>query len=247
MQGIRDSFQTDLDDLLLLAQGLLVLTGFGKDVINKSLGLSPDLDPYLLVPEPYLFKTNSEARDLLEVLNIYTKHQTAVQEMIHGQFVQKWLDFLDRMFGQILDGHLSGRASYPDLSGSIELKLDLLDLSAILGPNLIPIIQESALRWFNFLKPEDKLKKIKKALKVASDETLERAVKKHILVRNLFQHNNGVLRQDDIDRLGLKAITLLDDFNKPIEFKVGERLIVSFCELNAVRDDLYKMASLLIK
>lgn len=246
MQEIRDSFQKELNELLLLAKAFIVVTRFGKLYLEQ---FDPNTEFCIHVRHEHLPlpSISSEFVIFKDILNIYEQHQNAIEEMIHTEFVQKWHDFLGNVFEQILIEQLAGKKCYKVLDN---VSIKKIDLSTAEPNNIITKVQESALNSFNFEPADKRLDTIMTALdkKKIIPGDLKKAIQKHITVRNVFQHNNGFLRSDDITKLdkGATEITLLDKDAIPEPKKAGDALIITYWELEAVKQDFYKAASLLI-
>jgi hypothetical protein len=108
-------------------------------------------------------------------------------------------------------------------------------------------IQKGLLRWFQFEDSEKRLKTIEDALGAKADEAVKRAIRKHVMVRSVIQHNEGILRDEDLVRAGSSDhILMLDAKHEPKEFRTGDKVVPTFWELRAVRDDLKRAAHSLI-
>ena len=51
-------------------------------------------------------------------------------------------------------------------------------------------------------------------------------IKKNVIIRNIFHHHKGTIRQDDIDSNGGK-FKLINDSNSEVTFSVGNKIIIS--------------------
>lgn len=246
MQEIRDTFQKELDELLLLAKGFIALINFGKFYLEQ-FDPNTEFSVHVRHESPLLPSVTSELVNFGDILNIYGHNQNAIEEMIHTQSVQKWHDFLGKVYEQILIEQLGGKKSYAALNN---VSIKKIDLSTAEANNIITKVQESALSSFNFEPADKRLDTIITALerKKTIPNELKKAIQKHITVRNVFQHNNGVLRTDDIKKWdkGATEITLLDKDAIPEQKKAGDALIITYWELEAVKQDFYQAASLLI-
>ncbi|MCT7979760.1 hypothetical protein [Laspinema olomoucense] len=242
MKNIRDLFQADLDRSLKLAKSLVALEIFGENQLEKlikndpehkiSMGVGTSLHPDI---EKVLTK------DLLTELQ---SNPGIVQEIVHGYLIQVWYEFLGQIFQAILHEHFCGPNDYSKLP-KINVQLDLAISNS---SNIVSNIEEKAANWFEHEKNHEKINKIEKYLEISIDENLKQRIKKYIIVRNVIQHNRGVLRDQDLETLGRKGgnITLINDSQQHQAYTAGERVMISYWEVEALKNDLYEASNQLI-
>lgn len=242
MKNIRDSFQADLDRWLRLAKSLVALEIFGEDQLEKLIKNDPEHKISMGVgtpPPPDRKKVL--AKDLLTELQ---SNHGIVQEIVHGYLIQIWYEFLRKIFEKILEEHFSGQRYYPN-APNIKIGLNFAEDD---DSNIISNIQKKASKSFDFIDNDEKMGKIAKSLKTKINQGLQDRIIKHIIVRNVIQHNRGVLRDEDLQKLGCQGgnISLIDDQNKPKQYKQGDRVVISYWEVEALKNDLYEASNQLI-
>jgi|GEM_PF-6545697 len=127
-------------------------------------------------------------------IQAYSDNRDMPLEIFHAYFVQAWYSFLDNIFELILEQHFAGSKSYEIEPISVKFRSSE-DTPANLADNIRQRVWES---FSNRMSPDEKLKVIAKALNVSFPQALKRSIRKHVLVRNVFQHNRGRLRVRDL-------------------------------------------------
>ena len=74
---------------------------------------------------------------------------------------------------------------------------------------------------------------------------LKERIKKHIIVRNIFQHNEGVIREYDIKKMGNRPINVLGPDVEPMEYGVGTLPNITYWELERLCSDFSDAAKIL--
>ena len=245
MQEIRARFQQELVESLQIAHSLIAISSLGEEPLLENMRKNPESGYKFVMPIPASMEIgilNLSFMTWGDIYSIYDAHKAAIPELVHAQMVEKWYDFLNQLFEKIVIDHFSGVKSYPKVP---ELKVTI-DFSIDNSTTLIENIPERAREWFDFIKADKKIGKIEKLLGIRIDQQLKSDIKKHIVVRNLLEHNKGVIRCRDVNELGNQVINLIDDSATSKDFKVGDRVKITFYELLRIRDDFHKAASIMI-
>ena len=155
--------------------------------------------------------------------------------LVHATIIQEWLIFLDYVFGEAvrycLMNNLTSRL--PSMSFGIRK----------LAPNGLVNMRESIclalidVFSFNRNYPE-KIKTLNKIFNVQQDVKLEEAMKKHVTVRNIFQHHRGEVRPRDIDTIGKQYFEILDDAGNPQPYRVKDTIVLTKREIESLNDTL---------
>ena len=153
--------------------------------------------------------------------------------LVQATLVQEWLIFLDSVFGE---------AVLYCLKNNLASRLPMLSLGVKkLEPTSLVKMRESicyALREafsFNRNYP-DKIKTLHKMFKVPADKKLQGEMKKHVTIRNIFQHHRGVIRPRDLNAIGKQDFEMLDDAGNQKAYKKGELIVLSKLEVVSLKD-----------
>jgi hypothetical protein len=246
MKAILDSFHKDLSDYISLAQCLSMMASAGKSKIEDRIKKPSKVAPMVhLRPSGNLL--NSLEISVLtdpEMIEIYNHHQGAIEELVHAKIIQRWHEFLRQLFEYVLNAHFSNQKDYKI---NKTVKFDTyINLSLDTGENILQNIQERILEKFDFMNADTKLKKIEEILKKPVNPELKEKIKKHIIVRNCWQHNNGIVRQYDLKQIGDNKIILTNNEEQPSEIKKDEELIITYYELIHVGKDFREVSNILI-
>ncbi|MTJ52233.1 hypothetical protein FJR38_05870 [Anabaena sp. UHCC 0253] len=251
MKEIRNCFNQDLKEYKSLAISLIAIRSLAKNKISDMKILAGATNFSILSSLPDSNDFDADCRKFLEntinlqeVLVNYDNHQGVFEELVHAKIIQRWYEFLSQLFKYILNSHFSNQKNY---TTSKSFKFDTyLDLSVDTGDNIIQNIQERALEKFDFLKADDKLKQIEKILNKNVNNEVKKKIKKHIIVRNTWQHNNGIVRKYDLGQLGDSKIILMNDQAQELQVKENEKLIITYYELLEVNRDFRDVSNILI-
>ena len=124
----------------------------------------------------------------------YKENRNMPLELFVTYFVQAWHGFLDNLFERMLDEHFAGLKTYKFRTMQIEF-ISFEDTPNKLANNIKKRVWEN---FSNKIQSKDKLLIVTKALDVEFPEMLNINIRKHVTVRNLFQHNRGKLRERDL-------------------------------------------------
>lgn len=237
LQDIRKAFLLATDRSVALAQSLLVLLKAGEISLRDHNQRHPDATFTLGGGPPTASSTSVDIR-ISDVLDNYQRRSSSTEELVHTQMVQQWYDFLEDIYSYLLRDHVIHGIPHPKL-GIVTTKLDLRKPG-----DWIERAVAGAVREFSFTDAASKFRTVARALEVEVPQELFAAVKKHVQVRNILQHNDGVLRRSDLRSLGAVGsfITLQGNSNGPVQFNLGERVVVTFSELVTLREDFHSAA-----
>lgn len=126
-----------------------------------------------------------------------------ILELFLTEIIQNWFDFLADIYVKAVENNLSGVSQYPIPIAS--LKLDLTHCNE----DLLKHVLDSSSKYFDFLSSKEKLNVVKKILgadmsNICSEMEL---LKTNIQVRNILQHQAGIVSDKDLNDLGVSFIT----------------------------------------
>ncbi len=231
MRSIRESFLSAWDTSVALAHSLTYFLMFGERGLAQHLKDYGDVDFFIGVGHPEDSRVSLKMK-VSEVLQLHKEHPTAVEEMVHARLVQQWHDFLESLYVQLVKEHLVEGKHHPGLE-TMSVKVDFRDPG-----DLAEDVARAATQQFAYSEAPAKLRTVAAALDVEIPTALSESIRKHVAVRNVLQHNEGVLRDVDLRFLGREGsyITLQNNSDEPAATSVGERVKVTFWELVAVRN-----------
>lgn len=249
MREIFNNFQTDIEDSINLAVSLLATENFAVNQIKKmsdSITQGGKVQQFAITSKKSdnhsFFPRFLQSLTFDQIIQYNFDHKGVREELVHAKIIQRWYKFLEDLFQNILNSHFSGQKLYAENRGSNLIINTSINLSVDTKENLIQNIQERAFNNFCFLKAEDKLARVEKFLDKKVDETIKKNIKKHIAVRNTWQHNNGIVRSIDLSLLGLQnsGITMINSDEEECLVKQEETLVITIYELLKVKDDFYR-------
>lgn len=183
-------------------------------------------------------QTSSATGDQWNIQAIPEHESSDVLVLVHASLVQEWTIFLDSVFSQAV--------LYLLKVGNVEkLPEETLDLK-YLDPsnmgNLRKSIANIACENFSF-RPYDKKIKIICSMFGVEDDSGNSAsdsakMRKHVEIRNVFQHNRGIVRKKDLERIGIKSFKILQDDQSIEEYVEGNKIILTLCEIQNLNNTI---------
>lgn len=243
LKKIRDDFQNDLRDWFDIAHSLIAITSTGVDEISKEHLLSnPEAGYSFPVPisingSPTLVSLNKLSYG--EMFRIYKDHKGVIAELIYERIIQRWYDFLNQIIEQIVKYHITGIKSYINIP-KVEIKVDFTQ------DNLLQQLPSLIKERFEFKKNIEKTGLIEKCLEQNIDNELKQQIKKAIITRNLLEHSQGIIREQDTKELGSNNIKLIGADCKEKDFKVGDRVEITIYGLFKLKQVFYHTSKILI-
>ena len=192
---IRDGFVDTCDKLRSTAHGYqYVADNIVLDAVDRQEGERAEIESAIAGFEEFWEKQFSGWRSSMED---YLENLNMPLELFHAYLVQAWYGFLDNVFERMLEEHFAGRAVYEMASIPVQFKPSD-DTPNSLADN---ILTRAAEHFANRTTPDEKLRLLVKARKVDLPDKLTLSIRKHVVVRNVCQHNRGTLRPRDLVRL----------------------------------------------
>jgi hypothetical protein len=151
--------------------------------------------------------------------------------LVHAGLVQEWSIFLDSVFSK-------GVFYLLKVGNGARLPRETLDLKQLDPANINKLresIASTASENFSFRPYDKKIKIICDMFGIddgpgnsASDSA---KMRKHVEIRNMFQHNRGIVRNKDLERIGIKSFKILQDDQSNKDYVEGNKIILTLCEI----------------
>lgn len=244
MQTIRDSF---INKIALSAQNSVGATTVLQLGINEHAPIAtqfPNSSIKIGVGHP----TSQNARAISfspthkQTQNILQNNRNILFELYLTEIVQHWFDFLSEIYERALSSNLSGNSGY-----TLEkIRISTVDFSSLTALKNSAI--KSAVDDFDFLRAAEKTKIIKKILNITFSQQEEKdiaVIKTNIQVRNILQHNGGIVKQKDIDELGTNHIEQ-DEGNTITRIVAGQKITRTAFDIEKLVSSMIKIANVII-
>lgn len=232
---IRTNFQASVKNWFDIAHALIATTSIGADTVIEYMQSNPDACYSFAVPininERQTFATISKL-SYQEIIQRYLSHKGAITELVYGRIIQQWYDFLNQIIEQVVKDHITGVKIYSKIP-KVDIKLDFSTESIL--EEVPRLIKES----FDFKKSHEKTKLLEDCLGQKIDENLKKEIKKAIIVRNTLEHNQGIIRNKDINDTGSNSIKLIDSSHKEQDLECGDKIEITIYELYRLRNVFY--------
>lgn len=158
--------------------------------------------------------------------------------LTHAFIIQEWHIFLDNVFAMVIVHKLLHKkviSNFPKMN----VKIDFSDVDLSTVSKARNYICDKLKETFSYDPYDEKIDKIKKLVDLKPYITTELPfIKKNVIVRNIFQHQKGVVSSGDLTRLG-GSLTLLGDANAPVSFNAGDQLHISKTEIKALYETFH--------
>jgi len=122
-----------------------------------------------------------------------------------------------------------------------------LDLKGLTTETLEQEVLDAARRAFDFERSDEKLKTISRTFGenlTAEEEQSRQVIQENIAIRNVIQHNHGVVRQEDLKRAGVKSFTI-DHGDRMETAGIGQRVTRTAFDLEIFANALKTVATAL--
>lgn len=243
MHAIRDAFVRSIGTTMSNAVGTSVVLNLGINAHKSSAQQTPNAQ--LLVGAGPPGQAGSRAVQFApthgNIQTLLQSNRNVLYELYLTELIQHWFDFLGELYKNAVDQKLSCNAPY-----SIPKIKVLLDFDKA-STNLRAHILETACEKFDFLAADDKLRVVQKSLKVdlTNVQTDVRQIKVNIAVRNILQHNLGIVSTDHLQALDARSIEV-DQGNGKVQITTGQRVPRSAFDLENLVFSFAKVASALV-
>ena len=162
----------------------------------------------------------------------------------HADLVQEWHIFLDAVFSNAVFTYLQSNREIK-LSNSNSIRFSDLSLVGVKGKkDVFGRITESLAESFSFHSHKSKIEDLGRLFPDKMDSTLLREIIKHIEIRNIFQHNRGQVRSDDLKKIGRpkQCFEVLDENGELAQYSEGQKIQLSLRELEKFVEMIEKVS-----
>jgi hypothetical protein len=156
-----------------------------------------------------------------------------ILDYVHMAMVQERLIFLHSAFAEAVLQILSRTTTRP--LPRISLRLNGLKSAKL--TELRQSISEAARDSFSFRPYEDRMDILRTLFDVRGCSELQEGMKKHVGIRNVLQHNRGVIRESDLRKIGQPqngCFAVLDENGKDSRYRGGQQIVLSVHEIKAL-------------
>jgi len=146
---------------------------------------------------------------------------------IQAGLIQEWNIFLDSIFGEVVLHYLEigDRSKLP----SQRFYLDKLDPNNL--PDLRSSISNAAKESFSFHPYDKRIETLCSIFNIQKNSSLDKEMKKHVEIRNIFQHYRGEVRKTDIEKIGRNYFEVLDENKKIKKYYEQDKLELTLPEI----------------
>jgi len=166
--------------------------------------------------------------------------------LVHAGLIQEWSIFLDFVFGKVVLHYLE-----TDMCDALPLqKFNLKKIKATSFYDMRVSISQAAKESFSFENYDEKIKRLRSIFGIKSSqmneeakkhlEALDAEMKKHVEIRNVFQHNRGIIRKRDLTAIGQQYFELLDDDGNTRQYKKDDEMVLSKPEIENLNELIKK-------
>jgi hypothetical protein len=225
LKKICEEVENDLTEWFQVALTLESIITLGHNLIIKD--MTDDIDTSITCFKYSLKTTTGQYIDnqlsFKQVIEGYSNYNSIIVELVFLRIVQHWYDFLNKIIELVVKEHISGVKIYKD----IPITNVAFDLNNFCSTEDLPeLIKDS---FDKNIKNIDKTKKITKCLGVTLDNDSQQCIKKAIIVRNLLEHNKGIVRQKDLNDLGGQLFLIYNGELK--QYGVNARVVLTTSDL----------------
>lgn len=157
--------------------------------------------------------------------------------LTHAFIIQEWSLFLDEIFAEILSFYIKqGKSS--QLTFNMKIDISQIDFTTVARArdSIVEQFKES----FSFNPYDEKIKSVKKLLSLKSVDNELKFIKKNVIIRNIFQHHRGKVRQKDVEDAG-GDLVVLDNSNCEEKYEVGDKLQISKNQIKKLFENMVKV------
>lgn len=246
MENIRKVFMEDLIRLTGEAFGVHVTLQHGREVLRVHTAHIPNMPFIIGVPDGegrlkrivHFTQTNEAIQSLLDA------NPNLVLEPFLGSLVQLWNNFLCDLFAQAVRVSLAKPGTYA--LPVLDLRLDAFEelTEGNLGSSIVAAARK---RFDDAVSVKKKARDVAKILGVdlRPVENQLRRLADNIVVRNVLQHNHGILRQRDLEEAGADHIDF-DEGDAIRPLRLGDRVFRSVYDINEFAHAMGDVAKTLV-
>lgn len=223
MKTIVEQFISKLNDTASEAYGVYFVIKQGIMAHKQLEKIDPHAKVMIYANNPSV--PGRHIKQTTTIRSIYSKlsqNERLIFEIYLSKIIQLWFDFLEDLYKYALTNNLyhKGRYSVP----TEKLKIDLSISSEEIKKEII----DKAVENFSFLSAKEKLSRIKKIYNMKTelhDNKDINLININIQIRNIIQHNMGIIQKSDLDILGVNEIEEDEGISKKVLKKEGDKIL----------------------
>jgi hypothetical protein len=155
--------------------------------------------------------------------------------LVQAGMIQEWQVYLDNLFEAVVIYSFEVR-DYSRLSSMI-LTIDITDIDAASLVKMRQSIATSARERFSFQAYDQKTRTICGMFGVDVQDNSVAELRKHVEIRNIFQHSRGIIRASDTARIG-KGYFEIRDAQGIKKYGVNDRIVLTTSEVEHLESTL---------
>ncbi|RPJ78268.1 MAG: hypothetical protein EHM20_04300 [Alphaproteobacteria bacterium] len=151
--------------------------------------------------------------------------------LIQAALIQEWNIFLDSIFRDVV-------LFFLETCSVDRLPAARFDIKKIVPTNLSNLresIASAVSESFSFKPYDQKTEDICSIFNVKDVLPLRSFLKKHVEIRNIFQHHRGVIRPSDLEKIGNNPFDILQEDKTKINYVSGDKIILTLSEINDLK------------
>ena len=247
MKLVLEKFKKSIKSELLAAISIDFIIKMGKDAyleneaqIDQSL-LSHGFIDFTIDEDCELSNTWKSVKDCYDFVD---DNPYYLVEVFHGLMIQSWHVFLADIYAEMT--YSTRHADKVYSIGKIEVNINPEELSKDYLPDAIRI---RSTQKFKFYPTDKQLSIINKALEIVVDDLNPeiKKIKQEINVRNLIQHNKGIIREEDIERNNGNFTHVHQTESRNEVFYVGDRINRDILDLRVLAGNFFSIAEKMLK
>lgn len=166
--------------------------------------------------------------------------ESDVLVLVHSTMIQEWHIFLDSIFGEIVLHYLKNNMQS-------ELIKIMVNLKKVRSPDLITMqrtLSEAIKESFSRRAYDDKIGFLYKQFKIKNGNKLKQLqaeLKKHVEIRNLFQHSRGIVTEEALGKIGKSPrgyFILLNDKGEKTKYSKGKTIVLFEHEIDVLNKNI---------
>lgn len=158
-------------------------------------------------------------------------------ELFQSKAIALWNDLIVDLYTVSVCNHIDHSVR------SAALKKSKVDIDFSLEILIPDQIKNALVRDFSFSNHGSKLDVIKKIFPMASYSSQLSFIKKHVEIRNSFQHHSGIMHAGGLKILGVDKISIKDDDGNDVNVCAGEKIHISVVEIDKLKSALFELSS----
>lgn len=183
--------------------------------------------------------TETQAIMVAELVQRQEEVRQGVLELFQNKAIARWNDLIDDLFSVAVDEHLGGAKKW----AVIKVRGAKYDFAS--GIPLEDQVKTTIKGEFGFQDYATRIGIIVKLFGLNQNIKQLLFIKKHVEIRNAYQHHNGLMHSKGMSLLGVVQITVKDLNDRDVVVKIGEKVTLSVMELDLLRSYFCQVVGLM--